>query len=275
MQTPGNKPADPAPSLDATLTRVDSALAAAEAEVVAALKSLRRLRRAAQEGTLAGLAEAIAALAEATAQAADPIRRGAAAFDYDVAAAFADGAYVEELAQTAQREGLTLVRRDGRIVAYPVALRLDARAQGVRLGRRLERRIRPSFLVGQLKALQARPGRFNAAAFLERLLGPYALLAAREQPGWRADRAEAGPLIALADLHAALTFLPAAAADYPLEEFTCDLLRLDREPAARTRRGHRFELGGSTGKKGAKRLTLFDEQGAQHDYYAIRFTLDA
>ncbi len=275
MQSPGNESTNLAPSLDATLTRVDAALAEAEGEVAAALKSLRRLRRAAQEGNLAGLADGIAAAADATAQAAEPVRRGAAALEYDVAASFADGAYIEELAQVAQREGLALVRRDGRIVAYPVALRLDAKAPGVRLGRRLERRIRPSFLVRQLKALQTRPGRFNATAFLDRLLGPYALLAPREQPGWRADRPGAGPLVALADLHAALTFLPAAAADYPLEEFTCDLLRLDREPTARARRGHRFELGGSTGKKGAKRLTLFDEQGTQHDYFAIRFTQDA
>ena len=50
-----------------------------------------------------------------------------------------------------------------------------------------------------------------------------------------------------------------------------DLLRLDRQPDARTGRGQRFELGGSTGTKGAKRLSAYDETGAQHDYYAIRF----
>jgi hypothetical protein len=50
-----------------------------------------------------------------------------------------------------------------------------------------------------------------------------------------------------------------------------DLLHLDREPDARSSRNHRFELGGSTGTKGAKRLTVFDEDGAAHHYFAIRF----
>ena len=91
-------------------------------------------------------------------------------------------------------------------------------------------------------------------------------------PDWRSGE---GPLVALAALHDVLTLLPAAAADYPMEEFLVDLLRLDREPDARSGRGHRFELGGSTGTKGAKRLTVFDETGAQHDYYAVRFIAEA
>jgi hypothetical protein len=81
-------------------------------------------------------------------------------------------------------------------------------------------------------------------------------------------------LIALADLHEVLTLWPQAAADYPIEEFLCDMPRLNKLPDSRTGRGHRFELGGSTGTKGAKRLSAFDETGAQHDFYAVRFVLD-
>jgi len=123
-------------------------------------------------------------------------------------------------------------------------------------------------LARQLKAIQQRPGRFNARSFLDRLLRAYAVVA----PDWRSGE---GPLIALASLHDVLTLLPAAAAEYPMEEFLVDLLRLDREPDARSGRGHRFELGGSTGTKGAKRLTVFDETGVQHDYYAVRFIAEA
>ncbi|MSP01972.1 MAG: hypothetical protein EXR07_13110 [Acetobacteraceae bacterium] len=163
---------------------------------------------------------------------------------------------------------MTLVQRDGRITAYPVILRLEPRNLGVRIGRKLERRLRPGVLAQQLKAIQQRPNRFNARSFLDRLLRAYAVLA----PDWTKGE---GPLVALAVLHEVLTLLPAAAADYPMEEFLVDLLRLDREPDARSGRGHRFELGGSTGTKGAKRLTLYDEAGAQHDYFAIRFIADA
>ena len=71
-----------------------------------------------------------------------------------------------------------------------------------------------------------------------------------------------------------MTVLPAAGADYPLEEFVTDLLRLDRQPDAKDSDGRSFELSGSTGRKGGKRLTLFDETGEQHDYFAIRFILE-
>ena len=160
------------------------------------------------------------------------------------------------------------------MTAYPVAIRLDARAQGVRIGRKLERRIRPSFVAAQLKALQQRPERFNARQFLDRLFALYESKARAEDPAWRPTRPGQGPLVALAELYDLLTVLPAAAADYPQEEFVTDLLRLDRQPDATDSRGHRFELGGSTGRKGGKRLTLFDETGEQHDYYAIRFIVE-
>ena len=177
--------------------------------------------------------------------------------------------------QPPKKWGVVLVQRDGRVTAYPVALRLDARGQGVRLGRKLERRIRPSFMATLLKALQQRPERFNARQFLDRLFALYASRARAEDPGWRPNRPGEGPLVALAELYDQLTLLPAAAADYPQEEFVTDLLRLDRQPDATGSQGHRFELGGSTtGRKGGKRLTLFDEAGEQHDYYAIRFTLE-
>jgi hypothetical protein len=155
-----------------------------------------------------------------------------------------------------------------------VALRLDARAQGVRIGRKLEKRIRPSFVAAQLKALQQRPERFNARQFLDRLFSLYESKARAEDPDWRPNRPGEGPLVSLADLHDLLTLLPAAVADYPQEEFVADLLRLDRQPDATDSRGRRFELSGSTGRKGGRRLTLFDETGEQHDYYAIRFIME-
>lgn len=263
-----------APSLEASLAVVDEQLGAAERQVAAALKAIKRLRRAAREGAIASLPAGIAAAQAELAKAGEPFARSAAALGYDVAAAFESGAWLDELAAAAKAAGVVLVQRDGRVTAYPVALRLDSRAGGVRIGRRLEKRIRPSFVVAQLKALQGRPERFNARQFLDRLFALYVGQARAEDPAWRAGRpgpGPPGPLVALAELHGQLTLLPAAAADYPQEEFVADLLRLDRQPDAATGGGYGFELGGSTGRKGGKRLTVFDETGGQHDFYAIRF----
>jgi hypothetical protein len=253
--------------LEATFAAWDEQLETLERQAAALLRAARRLRKVAQEGAVAGFATAVAAVQQDAAKLQDVVGQAAEAPAIDVAAAFASGRFIDELAAAAAAANVTLVQRDGRITAYPVVLRLEARSQAVRIGRKLEKRIRPSFLARELKALQQRPNRFNARAFLDRLVKAYVALA----PDWKGGE---GPLVALADLHELLTLLPAAAADYPLEEFFCDLLRLDRLPDARTGRGYRFELGGSTGTKGARRLSAFDETGAQHDYFAIRFIAD-
>jgi hypothetical protein len=259
---------DTATSLEATLDAWEASLARLEQQATQVLRAAKQLRKAAQDGALAGVGAAQGMLREGAARLTETIARDAEMPAIDIAATFENGSFLTELSQAAAAVGVTLVQRDGRITAYPVVLRLEARNLGVRVGRKLERRLRPSVLALHLKAIQQRSGRFNARSFLDRLSRAYTVLA----PDWRSGE---GPLIALAALHDVLTLLPAAAADYPMEEFLVDLLHLDREPDARSGRGHRFELGGSTGTKGAKRLTVFDETGAQHDYYAVRFAADA
>ena len=259
----------PVPALEESLAAWDEQLAGLERQAGATLRAAKKLRKAAHEGTVAGFPAAVAEL-QKNAAALHAALGDVAAPEIDLAGAFADGRFLAELAAAAALN-VTVVQRDGRVSVYPLALRLEPRSQAVRIGRRLERRIRPSFLAHHLRDLQQRPNRFNARQFLDRLLRAYAALAASRDPAWQVNRPGEGPLVPLADIYELLTLLPAAAADYPLEEFLLDLLRLDRQPDARSGRGHRFELGGSTGTKGAKRLSAYDETGAQHDYYAIRF----
>ena len=130
--------------LEDTLATLDSHLSDAEKQATAVLKAARRARRAAREGAVASLSAAITAAQAEAARSADPLEKAAAALHYDVAEAFASGARLDELAAAAKAAGVVLVRRDGRATAYPVALRLDGRAQGVRIGRKLERRISPA-----------------------------------------------------------------------------------------------------------------------------------
>lgn len=266
MDMSDSSPRPPA-SLEATFEAWESRLGRVEQQAAQVLRAAKQLRRAAREGALAGADAARDALRDGAARLTEAIARDAEPPALNIPAAFDSGTFLTELSDAATQAGVTLVQRDGRITAYPVVLRLEPRNLGVRIGRKLERRLRPTVLAGQLKALQQRSGRFNARSFLDRLLRAYTVLV----PDWRTGE---GPLVALATLYDVLTLLPAAAADYPMEEFLVDLLRLDREPDARSGRGHRFELGGSTGTKGAKRLTVFDETGGQHDYYAIRFATE-
>jgi hypothetical protein len=60
--------------------------------------------------------------------------------------------------------------------------------------------------------------------------------------------------------------------DYTREAFAVDVLRLDRAPDTRTRKGYRFTMPASTGSKGRSRLTVYDERGAEHIYVGIAFS---
>ncbi len=114
--------------LEDILSVLDAHLGDAEKQAAALLKAARRLRRAAQEGNVASLPAAIAAAQADAARSGEPFANAAATLGYDVAEAFASGAWLDELAAAAKAAGVVLVRRDGRVTAYPVALRLDGRA---------------------------------------------------------------------------------------------------------------------------------------------------
>jgi hypothetical protein len=266
--------AESPPGIEAGFATLESRLAEADRRAAALHAAIRKGLRAAREGSVAALPDALAQARRLAGDAVAAVNEAAALPTPDVAAAFRDGSFVAELKSQAEAQGVHLVEREGRISAFPVIVRLESRTQSVRFGRKLERRVRPSFLAHLLHAVQLRPDRFQARAFLDRLLAAYRPRAAAIEPAWRSHAGTTGPLVPLLDLYATLTILPVAAADYPVEEFAADLLRLDRAPDTATADGHRFAFAAGTGTKGRKRLTVFDEQGGQHEYFAIRFTLE-
>jgi len=184
---------------------------------------------------------------------------------FDTHAYMSDGRFLEDLKAAAANHGLSLFEKDGRIYCFPMLFRVDAQEHAVKIGRRLERRIRPRELARLLGAAQKRPQRFSESQFLELLYRTWRRLVGS---GWRGTGV--GPAVALADIHETLTLLPGA--DYPSEEFSRDLLLLDRRPDLRTRDGCRAELPASTSSKGStKRLVVFDERGGEHTYVGLRF----
>jgi hypothetical protein len=254
--------------LDDELGRLDAALATAERQAKTVLSGVRTLRRQAATGVLAGLPRRLEMLPAAVAPLTEALQSASTSFSYDAEAAFSGGSYLAELQAAAATKGLVLVEREGRITAFPLLLRLEASIPAVRVGRRLERRIRPSVLTRLLKEAQDSSA-FNPEAFLEMLFRAATLLARAE--GGRADEPRPGAVVPLLDIYDLLTLRPGATAEYPRAAFAVDLLRLDRAPDTRTRRGHRFTLPASTGSKGRSRLTVYDEQGAEHVYVAIAF----
>ena len=117
---------------------------------------------------MAGLPRRLEQLPASAEPLTEALRSAGASFDYDAEAAFADGSYLRELQDAAAARGLVLVEQDGRITAFPLLLKLEPTIPAVRVGRRLERQIRPGVLTAMLKRAQESSA-FNAEAFLDML----------------------------------------------------------------------------------------------------------
>lgn len=257
-------------SIETALTALDTALESGERQAGAALAQVRRLRRLCQAGDLAALGAQLAQAPALAERLAETLRGTAEGVAYDAEQAFADGSYLAELRAEAARRDVVLSERDGRVTAFPFLLKLDGRAPGVKIGRKLHRGIRPSALLKLLKAAQT-AAKFNARGFLDQLWKAYTVLAPAVQPGWTANAPGEGPVVGVIGLHEVLTLLPAAASEYPRDAFACDLLQLNRAPDTTTARGRGFTLPASTGSKGRERLTAYDETGEEHVFVGIRF----
>jgi hypothetical protein len=184
----------------------------------------------------------------------------AGAWTFDTSGYMADGRFLADLQAAAAEQNLAMFERDGRIYCFPLLLRIDANQSAVRVGRKMERRVRPSELARLLAKAQKSPQRFREEAFLDLIWRTYRRLVGRGEPG---------RVVALIDIHDTLTLLPGV--EYPREEFARDLLLMDRRPDLRTRGGDRFEFPRGTTTKGMKPLIVYDEKGTERVYYGIRF----
>jgi hydroxymethylpyrimidine/phosphomethylpyrimidine kinase len=108
-------------SLETVLPTWEEQLAAVERQAAAALQSARRLRKAAQEGTVATFPAAIAAMRQDADRLAEAVAQSAESPELDIADAFGNGAFLSELAAAAKAADVMLVRRDGRITASSIA----------------------------------------------------------------------------------------------------------------------------------------------------------
>ena len=253
--------------LEEELAKLDAALIGAERQAKAVISVLRALRRQGAAGIVTGLSRKLEQLPAAAEALITALTTASTSFAYDAETALADGSYLKELLAAAESKGLVLVERDGRITAFPLLLKFEPAIPAVRVGRKLERQIRPGVLTSLLKKAQDNAA-FSAEAFLETLFKAATHLARTDQ---HSDEPGEGAVVPLLDIYELLTLRPGAAIEYPREAFAVDILRLDRAPDARTKRGHHFSLPASTGTKGRSRLTVYDEHGAEHVYVGIAF----
>jgi hypothetical protein len=252
-------------TLEDALDAVERDADAAIRSLTAALKVARKAKAAAAAGQIRDLEQAMenaAGLASQASSAADDLRRG---WRFDVGDWFASGQYAKELLDTASEAGVQAFESDERILSYPVIVQVSAADATVVVDKQKDRRIRPSLVIQHLAALQQRPPKFKAEAFIESLAAAYDYVVADKQlrPGAPAK---------LVDVHRVFTLLPGAARDYTRQEFARDMYLLDQSGVLAVKDGRHMSLPASALTRGTGVLTTVTRGGQTKVYAGVAFT---
>jgi len=259
-------------SLESALADLEKQLEAAAKAAKAALAVLKKAQTSASVGALRDLQNQLAEARMSSARFAETMAAADQSWTFAPEPYFAGGGYLEELKEEAERGGLSLFEKDGRIYCFPMLLTLSDKDSAVVIDRKPERRVRPGELVKLLAARQKRPQRANTQKFLETLFDAYLVLAPQIKKEWTPEFAGLGPVVELLKIYELLTPLPGSQRDYTKEEFARDIHLLDQKPETRTKDGRSFALPASTGTKNTRlRITVIDQLGWERIYVGIRF----
>ena len=177
-------------SLEEALQAVEREADGAIKALGSALKAAKKAKAAAAHGQIRDLQQSLEAtlnLAEQATVAARELRQG---WRFDVAEWFSSGDYAKELLAAANEAGVQAFESDDRILSYPVIVQVSPSDTTVLIDKQKDRRVRPSVVARHLVALQQKPPRFKAQAFIETLASGYDLVVASERlrpgarPGW-------------------------------------------------------------------------------------------
>ncbi len=262
-------------NLEQALSVLEIQLAVASKAARSALAELKKALSSARVGQLRDLSKNLAEGRNAAKRFAEEMASADSSWKFEVEPYFAEGGYLKELLQEAERAGLRLFERDGRLYCFPMLLTISGKEMAVMVDRKSERRLRPRELVRVLLARQRRPQRFNEQKLLETLFEGYCRVDRRILRDWTPEDRGNGPVVPLVKIYELLTLLPGSEREYPKEEFARDIQLLDGQPDLRMKDGRRFALPAATGTKVAgQRLTVVDQQGVEKIYVGIRFDKD-
>ena len=259
----------------------EEGFAAAENAADSMLKALgdvatltRQLRKAAQDGNIA----AVRRVSERLDTGVNLIRQEAAnaanawPFTEEAEREYLEDRYAEELKGEAQKKGLQVFDRDGRLIAHPSVVRVMPGERAVQINRRQMSTIRPSRVVGVLESLQKKPPRFRPQPFLESLYDAYLALSSSDTAD-RLKLGEVGRVVQLNRIYNLFTGLPGSRRDYSLLDFARDLYSLETSGVREVRAGARVSFPASTGTRNPRgTISFVGANGETVVYYGIQFT---
>lgn len=252
-------------SLEDALARTESDADSSVNAASAVATSLKRLRAAARAGSLREIRRSMEAAEQSITALRQQFANTLEGWDFDEEGYLAGGAYLEELVQIAQRQGLNLYRQDEQIYCYPSLVRVLPAERAVSIDRVKQKNLRPSVLVAHLKEIQGRRPRFKSEAFLESLYRVYDRIVA-----YRGKKR--GLVVRLKEIYDWLTPRPGDARDYTPQGFARDVYLLDQSGITETRDGARVGFPAATGTKNpAAAITVITQGGQEKRYFGISF----
>ena len=259
----------------------EEGFAAAESAAESVLKALneaagiaRQMRKASQDGNIGAVRRQGERLDSAVNLIRQEVANASTAWPFtpDEERRYLEEKFGIELQDEANRRGLQVFERDGRLIAHPSVVRVLPGDRAVRIDRRQSSTIRPSKLVADLEKLQNSPPRFRPQPFLESLYNAYLDLA---QPD-TADRLKlggVGQVVRLDRMYNLFTGLPGSNREYSRLDFSRDLYSLQESGVREVRSGARVSFPASTGTRSPRgSLSFVGPTGETVLFYGVQFT---
>jgi len=246
-------------SLEPALEELDSKLHELTAHVARLTKGMRRAQEGARLGHVKDLPKALAEVESAAAAAAESAHQ--LSWEFDARRWLGGGGYAKEVIALADASGLKGVREvNGELLSFPLIVRLDASDHSVVLGKKRERGIRPSHIVGLLT--QAREKKVEASAAQ--------ILPALERAYLMQTKGQAAVAVPLREIYDVLTLRPGQTKEYTELDFLVAIYLLDKSGPHTTKSGYRISFPASTTTRSGKGFQFVTEQNEEKVYSTLR-----
>lgn len=263
-------------SLEQAFSDTERAAESARKAAQELVRQAQALERAAKSGNIAAIKRAPSKLAEALSSLPQEVQNAAASWPFtdEEVEQYLNERYTDELQNAAADVGLKVYERDGNLISYPSIVRVLPREKAVRVDRKKNSDIRPSYLADFLLKNQTKKSGFSSHRFLESLYKVYSGILSREDSE-RLVKSD-GVVVPLTKIYTLMTALPGVTREYGRSDFARDLYRLDAEGPRQTRRGATVSFPSSTGtrRRSGDLFTFVGPQGQSVTYYGIRFSED-
>lgn len=234
----------------------------------------RKLRKAAQEGTLSKMHFESHQLADRMAEIRERVRDAQSSWPFSEwhEAEYLNESYARELCGAAAEINLHLSARDDALVCSPSIIRLLPGERALRIDGKKRTAIRPSRLATDLHAIQDRikpKSEAQQRSFLKALHRAYEVISGPSRARSPAPR----EIVLLADVYLVFTSLPGLSRQYTKTDFARDIFLLDSSGFTTTKNGAQVSFPTSTGAKSSSKVFSFvDRHGNVIRYYGVVFS---